>query len=209
MKAGKSRVDKGAVIYTLSEWWGNEKQVRRMVWRVRWMRQAGRSKEIWWTVNYQAWSVFIAAITSCWLLTITGNTEQCEWTDTDCLSEPENASLKCRFNFVWLILSWHTLWTVGPYMYKCTPFETMSNQINLPQVAATSRHISGKIKAERTHLSQQIVWVKLDISVCFQSFENDKNNYFTFISSTKKYTGLNTFSLSLDFKLRYLFPLES
>jgi hypothetical protein len=33
----------------------------------------------------------------------------------------------------WFLL-WHALSTVGPYIDSCVPFQTMSNQLNLPQV---------------------------------------------------------------------------
>ena len=33
----------------------------------------------------------------------------------------------------WFLL-WHALSTVGPYIFRCMPFQIMSNQLNLPQV---------------------------------------------------------------------------
>ena len=59
-----------------------------------------------------------------------------------------------QFLWPWFLL-WHALSTVGPYIDSCVPFQMMSNQLNIPQVASNQVAETSQGRIWHTRVSKQ------------------------------------------------------
>ena len=81
---------------------------------------------------------------------------------------PSPSSKDNSFDLMAWFLLWHALSTVEPYIDRCVPFQTFSNQLNLPQVDSNQDLETSQGWSMETGCT----WVQFRVSYCGKGSEN-------------------------------------